>query len=178
MVNQRTLETKAAHALVGAIAGMVATGPMTVAMILLHRRLPQQERYPLPPREITEKLAEATGTRDHVREPLATAVTLAAHFGYGAATGTVFGLVPKPAGPSALEGAGFGLLVWVASYLGLLPATGLLPSATEHPARRNLLMIGAHLLWGAALGWLAQLLLQETKPQSTALGAPGKPTPR
>jgi hypothetical protein len=29
------------------------------------------------------------------------------------------------------------------------------PPATQHPAARNALMIGAHIVWGASLGLLA-----------------------
>jgi putative membrane protein len=38
------------------------------------------------------------------------------------------------------------------SYLGLLPALGILRPATEHPERRNALMIVAHLIWGSITG--------------------------
>jgi hypothetical protein len=51
-----------------------------------------------------------------------------------------------------LAGVGFGLAVWAVSYLGWLPAAGILSPATEHPARRNALMIGAHVVWGATTG--------------------------
>ena len=52
------------------------------------------------------------------------------------------------------KGIAFGLGVWTASYLGLLPALGILKPATQHPLRRNLLMIGAHVVWGASLAGL------------------------
>ncbi len=54
--------------------------------------------------------------------------------------------------PPALAGAGFGLAVWAGSYLGWLPAAGILRPATEHPPRRVALMIAAHLVWGASAG--------------------------
>jgi hypothetical protein len=34
--------------------------------------------------------------------------------------------------------------------MGWIPAVGTLEPATEHPPRRNALMIAAHLVWGAA----------------------------
>ena len=49
----------------------------------------------------------------------------------------------------------YGLAVWTTGYLGLLPALGALRPATEHPPRRTALMIAAHVVWGAALGLLA-----------------------
>jgi hypothetical protein len=50
--------------LLGAIAGGAATGPMTVTMNALQRRLPRWERYPLPPREIIDKLSQETKTAE------------------------------------------------------------------------------------------------------------------
>jgi hypothetical protein len=47
-----------------------------------------------------------------------------------------------------LPGALFGVGVWGASYLGWLPAVGLIQPAIRHPARRNALMLSVHLVWG------------------------------
>lgn len=44
--------------------------------------------------------------------------------------------------------------MWAGSYLELLPALGILRPATQHPVRRTALMVGAHLVWGATLGYL------------------------
>lgn len=179
MLNRGKFDEQVSDALIGMIAGVVATGPMTVAMILLHRRLPSQERYPLPPREITEKLTVTPANT--VREPAATAFTLAAHFAYGAGAGMLYSLARKKCACTKMGrahgavwtgdvgiGTLFGMMVWVVSYLGLLPATGLLSPATKHPARRNLLMAGAHLLWGATLGGLTKLFTDETQASSRA----------
>lgn len=138
--------------LLGAFSGLVATVPMTVAMNAMHRWLPEEERYPLPPRQTTMVIAEKTGMSEHLDERQRTGVTFAAHFGYGALAGAIYGLLAKDIlGSKALSGASFGLAVWAGSYLGLLPALRLLPSGTEHPPRRNALMIAAHLVWGATL---------------------------
>jgi hypothetical protein len=42
--------------LLGAIAGICGTALMTAAMRTLHRGLVDDARYPLPPREITERV--------------------------------------------------------------------------------------------------------------------------
>jgi uncharacterized membrane protein YagU involved in acid resistance len=135
---------------------------MTAAMILWHRRLPASERYPLPPREITMKLARKTGVAEKMSTETRSAATMLAHFAYGGATGAIYGAVSDeiPA-PGLYKGVAFGLVVWTASYLGLLPGTGVLKIATEHPARRNLLMIGAHVVFGAVTGALTELLKEE-----------------
>lgn len=53
--------------LAGAIGGLIATAPMTVFMLAAHRFLPWFEQYPLPPREITEELAERVGIEENIR---------------------------------------------------------------------------------------------------------------
>lgn len=140
----------------GAVAGFAATAPMSLAMVLLHRLLPPGQRYPLPPRQITDALvdeaADAGLAPDLPREQRRTA-TLVNHFAYGAGAGALYGALPIR--PSPAGGVGYGLAVWTVSYLGLLPALGLLPRATHAPAPRNALMIAAHVVWGLSLGILA-----------------------
>lgn len=139
--------------LLGAVAGLAATAPMSLAMKLMHERLPRREQYPLPPRQITEEIAERAGVNEQLDEEEREAATWASHFAYGAACGALYGALGErlDARP-ALAGAAFGVAVWAGSYLGWLPAAGLLSPATEHPARRNALMIAAHVVWGAAAG--------------------------
>ena len=146
--------------LLGALAGFVATVPMTVAMELMHRRLPRRQRYPLPPREITMEVAEEIGVKRHLNEPQRLSLTLASHFAYGATAGALYASLEARQGrlPPAVCGAAFGLAVWSGSYLGLLPALGILRPATEHPAPRNALMISAHLLWGSVTGAVLERL--------------------
>lgn len=127
--------------LLGALAGLTATSAMTAAMHRLHARLPQDERYPLPPREITERLSPGLIKEDALRDG-----SLAAHFAYGAAAGAFVASTGTAHRPAA--GAVAGVAVWAASYFGWVPALRVLRLANEHPLRRNALMIGAHLVWG------------------------------
>lgn len=134
--------------LAGAIAGTIATIPMTLAMLAMHRRLPPEEQYDLPPREITEVVALKTGQYERVESQL-TGLSLLSHFGYGAATGALYAMLfPKSKHPFS-SGSTYGLAVWVVSYLGWLPAAKILRPATQHPARRNVMMMASHLVWGA-----------------------------
>ena len=125
----------------GSIAGMVGTMAMTSAMRRLHRRLPEAERYPLTPREIIDS---AVAPRDELARDL----TVAAHFLYGAACGALLAAVNQR--PGKVQGAAAGAAVWLGSYMGWIPALGILKPATEHPARRNALMIAVHFVWGSA----------------------------
>ena len=139
--------------LLGAAAGAAATVPMTLVMESLHESLPGEPARPLPPREITESIAAQAGVRDEVPEQEMQALTLAAHFGYGALCGALFGLMaPKNLAAAVPSGMAFGLTVWAGSYLGLLPALNIRHDARHDPPARNGLMIAAHLVWGLTAG--------------------------
>jgi len=132
--------------LIGAIAGFAGTLAMTAAMRRMHQALPPPERYPLTPREIIDSTADAVDVP--LGDETAKDVTTAAHFLYGAASGALLGVANASLGPVAGGAAGVG--VWLGSYMGWIPAVKLLKPATDHPARRNLLMLAAHVVWGVA----------------------------
>jgi putative membrane protein len=148
--------------LMGGLAGLVATLPMTAAMEAMFRWLPRREQYALPPGEITAKLTDELGVNDQMDVQQHLALTLFNHFAYGAAAGSLYGVIVDAVqgkaqlGPPAIQGSVWGIIVWTVSYLGLLPALGVLRPATQHPGRRNLLMISAHLIWGSVLGILTE----------------------
>lgn len=147
----------------GLIAGAVATVPMTVAMELMHRQLPEEQQYPLPPREIEQRLTEVADIDDDMNEEEHFWLTMVSHFGYGSAAGAVYAsLAPRLSRSPVVDGIGFGLALWAGSYLGLLPSLGILRPATEHPAPRNALMIAAHVVWGATAGVVAQSLQDQS----------------
>ncbi|HXG83004.1 MAG TPA: DUF1440 domain-containing protein [Pyrinomonadaceae bacterium] len=139
--------------LAGALAGTLATIPMTLTMVALHRLIPKKERKPLPPKQITMEIAEDVGVSEVLDEEIEQdTVSFINHFAYGAATGAAYAAVAEKVDfPPAALGVGYGLAVWAGSYLGWLPLAGILPSATEHPASQNAMMITAHVVWGAAL---------------------------
>lgn len=135
--------------LFGALAGIAATFAMTAAARAMHRRLPPAERYPLPPREIVEGAHPAIRERVPEAERGRQSTTMAAHFGYGAATGALYALVRR--GGGIVPGAAYGVLIWAVSYFGLMPGLRILRPAHDHPRHRNALMIAAHVVWGGTL---------------------------
>ena len=158
--------------LIGGIAGIVGTMAMTSAMRRLHRRLPAEERYPLTPREIVDSGSKQLDVP--LSEEGAKDVTTAAHFAYGAAMGALIAVMNPD--PRKRTGAAAGVAVWLASYMGWLPAVGNLKPATQHPPRRNLLMLGVHLVWGAAT---ASAIREVRLARETILAAgPDKDAPR
>ena len=132
--------------LIGAIAGFAGTLAMTAAMRRMHEKLPPEERYPLPPREIID--SSAAKVEVPIEGAAAKNVTTAAHFAYGAASGALLGAASVTMGP--VSGAVGGIGIWLGSYMGWIPAVRILKPAMDHPARRNLLMLAAHVVWGAA----------------------------
>jgi uncharacterized membrane protein YagU involved in acid resistance len=132
--------------LIGAIAGVAGTLAMTAAMRRLHERLPPKDQYPLPPREIVDSAAHKAVMP--LGSVAAKDVTTVAHFAYGAASGALLGMANVMVGPVGGGIAGVG--VWLGSYMGWLPRSGLLKPATDHPPRRNLLMLASHIVWGVA----------------------------
>ena len=132
--------------LIGAIAGFVGTMAMTAAMRRMHEKLPPKESYPLTPREIIDSMAEQADVP--LSGEAAKDVTTAAHFAYGAASGALLGGAGVMLGP--VSGAMGGIGIWLGSYLGWIPTAKVLKPATDHPPRRNLLMLAAHIVWGVA----------------------------
>lgn len=137
----------------GAAAGMVATLPMTIFMQTAWLRLPAREMNPLPPRRITRRLLRETGLHPRISETNERVLTWVLHFLFGAAAGSLYGILDdRIPGRQSVKGTLAGMVVWSGSYLGWIPALGILPPATRHPWRMNLLMIVAHFVWGISLG--------------------------
>jgi uncharacterized membrane protein YagU involved in acid resistance len=135
---------------------------MTLVMEAGHRQLPPAERYPLPPRQISDQMLEAAGVREQLDEEKEREIALLSHFAFGAAMGALYaGLAKHAPMPSPLAGAAWGLTVWGANYLGILPALGLQRPVHQKPPRRVALMIGAHLVWGVATALVVDALDEE-----------------
>ncbi|HTK76399.1 MAG TPA: DUF6789 family protein [Gemmataceae bacterium] len=161
------MKTSAGFFFAGAVAGCVATVPMTAAMRAIHRRLPPHERDPLPPAQVTVNAAEIVGVAHKLSRRQKQNAFLAAHYGVGTAAGAFYGvLAPSLPGPGLLNGAAYGLTVWASSYLGVLPATGLYKPPDRESARRHGMTAAAHVVWGGVLGALMDLLLPEREVRS------------
>lgn len=136
-----------------ALAGLVASIPMGLIMIGLNRVLSTRAE---PPKLITKRLANRFGLGKTVRRGKRWDMTTwAAHLGYGAAAASLYPLLTRVLPiPSILRGMVYAMGVWAASYMGWLPAANILPPANRQPARRNVVMILSHLLWGSLIGLL------------------------
>lgn len=146
--------------LAGALGGLLATVPMTVSLARWHSKLPSEQQYPLPQREITENVVDRLPVQKPRSDRSMTVLSLAAHFAFGAAAGSLWGAVAQKSQRPAAEGAAFGVAVWMANFLGWLPAAKVLRPATSQPAHRNLLMLAMHGIWGASTAKWAQALTE------------------
>jgi uncharacterized membrane protein YagU involved in acid resistance len=131
----------------GAISGAVATVVMTGWMVAGDATGPYGEQ---PPKRLVRRLARCAGVPAGRRGAGTRLATAVAHLGFGAGSGALYAaVVPRSSVP---RGAAFGLGVWAASYLGWIPALGLLPPPHRDNPRRAWTMATAHLVYGAVLG--------------------------
>jgi hypothetical protein len=137
-----------ARLLHGALAGVGATLTMSAAMAAGRRA--GLMRTP-PPQEITRRGLRKSGVP--VSHSDAGRLAWPAHLAYGAAMGALFagasGALPE--GPPVVAGVAFGLGVWAASYIGMLPTLGLMPPPQDDSRGRQATMVAAHFVYGATL---------------------------
>ena len=139
----------------GAVAGTVATLAMSVPMLaasrlgLVRRQAPEQ---------ITDRVLQRIGLAADVQSGTARdALAAGNHLTFGAIGGVCFALlarrVPRSVPPVA-AGIAYALLIWTVSYAGWAPALRLMPPPEEDEPARPVLMVAAHVVYGAVLGAL------------------------
>ncbi|MBX3232172.1 MAG: hypothetical protein KIT84_19345 [Labilithrix sp.] len=140
------------RALTGAAAGILATGVMTLEFAVAKATGLLGEP---PPKKLTRRILTLVGHRPRGAElQLATA---AAHVGYGAAAGALFGLLPRPA-RSVGGGVLYGLAIWAVSYAGWIPKLHLMRPPSRDRFGRPTSMALAHVVYGASLATALQKL--------------------
>lgn len=138
--------------LAGAAAGIGATVPMTAVMAAAQRAGWLNE---LPPETITAAAADAADVE--LDEPELHGLSALNHLAFGASCGAGFAVLARrvpPGPPRVATGAAFGIIVWLASYQGWLPALDVLPPASRDHSGRRRTMFAAHVVYGATLGAL------------------------
>src|SRR4051812_2469811 len=154
-------------AVAGASVGVAATLGMS-AVMMAAQRVGLSGRH--PPEEIVDRSAERlTGHR--LEEQHADAAGAVAHLAFGAAGGALFAIGWEklhPPIPASLAGVGYATGIWSTSYLGWLPALGLMPPADEDDPSRQAVLIVAHLVYGAVLGTVIERLT--ASPDAAHLG--------
>lgn len=145
----------------GAAAGALATVAMSALMLGAKRAGATGE---LPPERITRTAIDAVNAGP-LGDDEEDAIAAAAHLGFGAVAGALFGLVTERAGAArgspaiaAAMGMTYATGIWLVSYQGWVPALGIMPPASSDRPGRVATMLAAHWVYGAALGILATRL--------------------
>jgi uncharacterized membrane protein YagU involved in acid resistance len=104
----------------------------------------------LPPEKITAKMLHRSGIGHSGAQQDALATVL--HFGFGATAGAGFGvLAPRSLIVRVPAGLTYGAAIWGVSYMGWVPALGIMPPAERDRRDRQAVMLAAHLVYGTAL---------------------------
>jgi uncharacterized membrane protein YagU involved in acid resistance len=104
----------------------------------------------MPPEKITAAMLHRTGIGHSGAEQDALAVLL--HFGFGATAGAAFGVIaPRPLIVRVPAGLAYGAAIWGVSYMGWVPALGIMPPPERDRRDRQAVMLAAHLVYGTAL---------------------------
>lgn len=149
----------------GAGAGVAATVVMTGAMYAF-QRLGLLGR--MPPQRIVDHALASFGVFHGTRRGARRWAAAAAHLGFGATQGAMYGAgttaygalrgaAPAPKPHSAIP---FALAVWATSYAGWIPKLGIMPPPSRDRSGRPTSMIVAHIIYGAVLGALLRRTLR------------------
>ena len=103
-----------------------------------------------PPEEIADEAARLAGNGS----PHGGAVELA-HWGYGAAAGAAYGLLPRALGQRRWCGPVYGLATWVLFERVIAPTLGL-SSPGERPLAERAAIAFDHVLYGTIVGQVAR----------------------
>lgn len=128
----------------GAVAGVAATGVMSVVMVAGSRAGLMRDQ---PPKRIARKLLGAK----HRRRPGEGVLGALTHFGFGAASGALFGLATRKRTPQVPLGVAYALGIWLVSYQGWVPGLNILPPLHRDRPGRPLVMGTGHVVYGTAL---------------------------
>ena len=139
---------KGAAALDGATRGVVGAMAMT-GMRRVSTGLGLLEKP--PPDTMAEQAPVLPGLLARLPPDLREEAIELAHWGYGAAGGVGYSLLPSGLRRRRWSGPAYGLAIWVAFEAGIVPLLGL-----KHAQRRTvvtrLLVAADHVLYGAAVG--------------------------
>ena len=131
----------------GGVAGTAATVAMSGWMAA--GRLTGRHGEP-PPKRLVRRMARRFGVPARRTGRGTWLAAAAGHLGFGASCGALYAAAVPRSTP--VRGMAFGLGVWAVSYLGWIPALGLLPPPHRDNPRRAWTTLTAHLVYGAVLG--------------------------
>jgi hypothetical protein len=137
----------------GAAAGVAATAVMSLVMYAAQQAGLVAKQ---PPAHLTDSMLEAAGVPPE-SEPARRAADTLAHLAFGGAAGALYGLTRRAASgilPTVPGGVAWGLLVWLVSYGGWVPALRIMPPPPDDSRGRQLTLLAGHVAYGGTLGAL------------------------
>lgn len=146
----RTLDDAVRGAVAGVVGGMAMTAMMKgVAPHVLPADMRPEK---IAPKKFVEWAEAEAGHPEALTEGQEKAAAMAAHLGYSALMGALFGLARRraDAAPIPLAGAAFGLAVWAVSFEGWMPALGIMQRTTEKPLKQWPAPLMGHVVYGTA----------------------------
>lgn len=173
--------------LIGAGAGAAATLAMS-ALMLVAQRSGLLGRS--PPRHIVDHALAGLHLRNEVSRNERQLLAAMAHLAFGASQGALYAALhhwrdqwlarreQRPRPPSAATAVPFALLVWAASYVGWIPALGILPSPPRDRPGRPMSMVLAHVVYGVTLAGTLRTFARSVADQPPARSGGRGNTPR
>ncbi|MDQ6748859.1 MAG: DUF1440 domain-containing protein [Candidatus Dormibacteraeota bacterium] len=159
----------------GMAAGVVGTGFMTAWQELAAKlKSSSQDGVPEPreppsdpweaasaPAKVAKRIGEGVLQRP-ISPDLIPLLTNGMHWGYGTSWGTVYGIAAGSArsAPGLTAGAAFGTMVWLMSYIQLVPM-GLYDPPWKTPPQVLALDLSYHLVYGAGVAGAYRLLKRD-----------------
>ncbi|SDQ65743.1 DUF6789 family protein [Thermostaphylospora chromogena] len=128
-----------------AVSGLVATAAMSAVMVAGQQAGLLGDQ---PPKRIARGIMPGSRHRPKPGEGVLGAVT---HFGFGAVSGMVFGVLAGDRPVRVRYTVAYALAVWLASYSGWVPHLSSLPPIPRDRPGRPLVMAAAHVVYGTAL---------------------------
>jgi hypothetical protein len=153
-----------AHAIYGALGGVVGAACMTVFRTLAHRRGAIDKSVPQAAEEwLTRRIGRAWPAEPAVHH----AFDQLLHFGYGAALGAAYGALvgrlrrPGRHSPLGVGGA-FGAATWLFGSWLVLPLLDVKRAPWRASLPETAVDLAAHLIYGASTALLVDELAQQT----------------
>jgi len=134
----------------GMTAGAVGTAVHSSVMWLGR----SMRRFAQPPELIIDSVLSSERDRTALDREHRSALAWASHVGFGVGNGALLATLHRPIGvrrPMAL-GVAYGLGLYTASYIGVIPRFGILPFPHQDNRARQLALVAAHIGYGVGAG--------------------------
>jgi hypothetical protein len=166
------MNQRLSDAVLGAVAGVIGAGGMTVLRMVAHRAGLIDR---MVPQAVEHALERGAGERAPVAGARATDQAL--HLGYGLAAGALYGATidrPSRAAPHAGRALAYGAAVWAFGSMVLLPGLRIARPAWRRGLAENAVDLAAHLAYAGITAFVAGEFARQEE-ESPRAGHPDSP---